>query len=206
MKVRQITERHQINELAPLVLPVIGAVTVSGIVTFLFNAISAYWMYDDAKEYIEKYGADPTKWPEDVIWLFLGTMLGAYLGGKLLNKAAASGWNGIESFKKLWNGVPKSVQDEVIQKVAPAIKEKVSKQAAKNHPGTAKIDPSVKSTSTPSSTPTAKTAPKDPNKVEKPFSTAPDATSPANAPAKNPNLIDRPFKKEDILRLAGLVK
>lgn len=194
MRLREITETRQLNEVAPLALlaPVLPAslawIATATIVDIALWALSAYSAWMTGKE-IEKAiidnGPDPSTWPTEL----QDDLIGQIIGGAIFSIAPVLK----PAFQKVWNEVPANLKRMAFDKLKPRLQKELEKTVNK-----------------PAGTPGGGTAgTKDPNRIEKPFSKEPDAVSPANSagkPPKNPNLIDRPYQKEQLLRLAGLAK
>jgi hypothetical protein len=186
MKINEVINKQQVSEIAPLAA--IGITAGAGALTWavVMAAVDAYFIYDAGKEInaiLSKYGYDTSKVSEDDWWeitivvIATGVALAAPALGKM-TKAAVIKY------------MPESIKTKAIE----LVKGKVIDKVAKDKPAVAK----------------------DPNKIDRPFSKDP-STTPAGTsgggtagttkPAtKNPNWVEKPYQKEEILRLAGLVK
>jgi hypothetical protein len=205
MRLREITETRQLNEVAPLaflapVLPgAVAWIATASLVEVGLWAVSAYGAWTTAKEIqkaIDENGPDPSNWPTEL----QDDLLGQIIGGALL--AAAPVLKPL--FQKMWSKVPADVKRVAFDKLKPRLQKELEKTANKSagSPGTKNPNNIERPFSKDAGT-------KTPNSIERPFSKDPAAVSPANSaglPPKNPNLVDRPYQKEELLRLAGLVK
>lgn len=186
MRLREITETKQVNELAPLAALGIGAGAGALTWTVVMAAVDAYFLYDAGKEInqiLSKYGYDTSKVSEDDWWeiSIITVATGIALAAPMLGK-----WTRTM--------VAKYMPESLKKKTMDLVKRKVIDKFSKEKPPTAK----------------------DPNKIDKPFSkdpsTAPAGASgggtagTAKSTPKNPNWVEKPFQKEEILRLAGLAK
>jgi hypothetical protein len=210
MKIREVTESQQLNELAPLALlaPMLPAslawIATASVGTVALWAISAYsaWVTGtEIKNAIDTSGPNPSEWPEELQW----ELMGSIIGGALFSAAPLLK----SSFMSVWGKLPSDVKRMAFSKAKPKLEAELAKAANKpagaSGGGTAGTKDPNKIDRPFSNQPGTK----DPNRVEKPYSTDPAAVSKANspsAPPKNPNLVDRPYQKEELLRLAGLAK
>lgn len=197
MRLREITETRQLNEVAPLALlapllpPALGWIATASLVEIALWALSAYSAWVTGKE-IEKAindnGPDPSKWPIEL----QDDLIGQIIGGAIFSAAPLLK----PAFQKAWGKVPSDIKRMAFGKLKPRLQKELEKTSTKNPNSIER--------------PFSKDAPaKDANRVERPFSKEPNTVSPANSagtPPKNPNLIDRPYQKEELLRLAGLAK
>lgn len=210
MRLREITETKQLNEVAPLAFlaPALPAslawIASAGLGTIALWAVSAYstWMtLKDIDNAIQTSGPNPGDWPEGLQFELLGQIIAAALF------AVAPALK--TPFLSAWSKVSDSVKRVAFLKAKPKLEAELLKAA--NKPAGASGGGTA-GTKNPNRVdrPFSKDQPvKDPNRIEKPFSKDADAVSKANsagAPPKNPNLIDRPYQKEELLRLAGLAK
>ncbi len=179
MRLREITETKQVNELAPLAAIGLGAGVGALTWTVVMAAVDAYFIYDAGREInqiLSKYGYDTSKVSDDDWWEISIVVVAT---GIALAAPALGKWTRAM--------VSKYMPESIKKKTMELVKSKVIDKFSKEKPPVAK----------------------DPNKIERPFSKDADAVSPANSagkPPKNPNLIDRPYQKEQLLRLAGLAK
>ena len=194
MKIREVTESKQLNEVAPLaflapMLPAslawIGSAGLGTIALWAISAVSTWLTIQDIKNAVATSGPNPGDWPEDLQFELLGQIVGAALfaSAPFLKKPFLSAWS------KMSNGVKRTVFAKVKPKLEAELAKAANKPAGASGGGTAGT--------------------KNPNQVERPFSKDASVVSPANSagkPPKNPNLIDRPYQKEELLRLAGLAK
>ena len=210
MKVREIiTERQQLNEVAPLAflapyLPsALAWIATAGWFAILAWGAAAWSTYETIakmKGIVETEGADPTKWSpetqEDVAGDIAATALAAALG---------PAWSmAKKTYDRVWKSTPPEIKKQVFDKAIPEINKVIEKTGVK-----AKNPNLVDKPYSKDAAPVAK----DPNKVERPYSkdapAAPTTTPPpggagafsqmaqqmTKAP-KNPNRVERPFSKQ----------
>jgi hypothetical protein len=215
MRIREVTESRQLNEVAPLaflapMLPAslawIGSAGLGTVALWAVSAVSTWLTIKDIDNAIATSGPNPGDWPEDLQFELLGQIVGAALfaTAPMLKKPFLSAWS------KMSDGIKRTVFAKVKPKLEAELAKAANKPAGASGGGTAGTkDPNR--VDRPFSKDAAGTSPaKNPNQVERPFSKDASTVSPANSagrPApKNPNLVDRPYQKEELLRLAGLAK
>jgi hypothetical protein len=195
MRLREITESKQLDEAFPIigaigatVIPGLGGLTIRALGGAVLTAFTALDLY----QYALKFKDDPTsmEW-YDWSWV----VFDAYcMKGPLKSLSQ-------QARKKIFDAIPDSAKKALGEAVKAKVLKDVGKDAAKTADNVAagaddiyKPQPRRNRVD---SVPSAKTA----EPVTPAATTAPQKTAP-----KNPNLIDRPFKKEELMRLAGLAK
>jgi len=210
MKIREVTESQQLNELAPLaflapMLPAslawIATASVGTVALWAISAYSAWGTGTEIKNAIDTSGPNPGDWPEDLQFELLGQIVATALvaSAPMLKKPFLTAWG------KMSDVFKRTVFAKVKPKLEAELAKAANKPAGASGGGTAGTKDPNKIDRPFSNQPGTK----DPNRIEKPYSTDPAAVSKANspsAPPKNPNLVDRPYQKEELLRLAGLAK
>lgn len=211
MKVREIiTERQQLNEVAPLAflapyLPAALAwIATAGWFAILAAGAAAWSTYETIakmKGIVETEGPDPTKWSPETQY-----EVASDIAASAVAAALGPAWSAAKkTYDKVWKSTPPEIKKQVFDKALPEINKVIEKTGVK-----AKNPNLVDKPYSKDAAPVAK----DPNKVERPYSkdSAPDAPTTSTPPpggagafsqmaqqmtktTKNPNRVERPFSK-----------